>query len=62
MQTTGVLSMDINKLGTDAIGFTGHRRLLGAQGIGGFIISDKLAEKVDLLIEGGTSSLSSEGI
>lgn len=54
--------MDINKLGTDAIGFTGHRRLLGAQGIGGFIISDKLAEKVDLLIEGGTSSLSSEGI
>ncbi|HLR20981.1 MAG TPA: aminotransferase class V-fold PLP-dependent enzyme [Tissierellaceae bacterium] len=57
-QTAGFLDMDIEKLNADAIGFTGHKGLLGPQGIGGFVINDKISKKVKPLIEGGTGSLS----
>lgn len=57
-QTAGFLDIDFNKLNADAIGFTGHKSLLGPQGIGGFIINDKMAKKIDTFIEGGTGSLS----
>ena len=57
-QTAGFLDIDFNKLNADAIGFTGHKSLLGPQGIGGFIISDNMAKKIDTFIEGGTGSLS----
>lgn len=50
--------MDFQKLNADAIGFTGHKGLLGPQGIGGFIINDETAKMMDTLIEGGTGSLS----
>lgn len=61
-QTAGFLDLDFNKLNADAIGFTGHKSLLGPQGIGGFIINDKLANELDTLIEGGTGSLSDNEI
>ncbi len=57
-QTAGFLDMDFQKLNADAIGFTGHKGLLGPQGIGGFIINDETAKMMDTLIEGGTGSLS----
>lgn len=57
-QSAGFIDIDINKLHADAIAFTGHKGLLGPQGIGGFIISDKLIPLVCPLIEGGTGSLS----
>src|SRR5678815_5274372 len=38
--------------------FTGHKSLLGPQGIGGFIISDELNEICEPFILGGTGSLS----
>ncbi len=57
-QTAGFLDIDFNKLNADALGFTGHKSLLGPQGIGGFIISDNMAKKIDTFIEGGTGSLS----
>jgi cysteine desulfurase family protein len=57
-QTAGFLEIDYKKLGADAIAFTGHKGLLGPQGIGGFIINDALAEYMNPLIEGGTGSLS----
>lgn len=57
-QTAGFLDMDFAKLNADAIGFTGHKSLLGPQGIGGFILNDKLVNELDTLIEGGTGSLS----
>ncbi len=57
-QTAGFLDIDFNKLNADALGFTGHKSLLGPQGIGGFIINDKMAKKISTLIEGGTGSLS----
>jgi selenocysteine lyase/cysteine desulfurase len=57
-QTAGFLDIDFNKLNADAIGFTGHKSLLGPQGIGGFVISNSLVDKIDTFIEGGTGSLS----
>lgn len=57
-QTAGCLDVDIQKLNADAIGFTGHKSLLGPQGIGGFIVNSKIAEEMNTFIEGGTGSLS----
>lgn len=58
-QTAGVLNLDFNKLNCNALTFTGHKSLLGPQGIGGFIIDDKLNDNINTIIEGGTGSLSS---
>jgi len=57
-QTAGFLEIDYKELNADAITFTGHKGLLGPQGMGGFVISDSLASNVSSLIEGGTGSLS----
>lgn len=57
-QTAGCSDVDIQKLNADAIGFTGHKSLLGPQGIGGFIVNSKIAKEMNTFIEGGTGSLS----
>jgi cysteine desulfurase family protein len=57
-QTAGFLDIDFYKLNADAIGFTGHKGLLGPQGIGGFIIGKNMLKEMETLIEGGTGSLS----
>jgi cysteine desulfurase family protein len=57
-QTAGIIDIDFKKLNLDFLGFTGHKSLLGPQGIGGMILSDKLSEKMESLITGGTGSLS----
>ncbi|MGB3366838.1 MAG: aminotransferase class V-fold PLP-dependent enzyme, partial [Acidaminobacteraceae bacterium] len=57
-QTSGVIDVDMQKLNADAVCFTGHKSLLGPQGIGGFIINDRMHPLVDTFIEGGTGSLS----
>lgn len=57
-QTAGLLDIDIYGMNVDALAFTGHKSLLGPQGIGGFVISERLAEQMGTLIEGGTGSLS----
>lgn len=57
-QTAGLLDIDLNGMHIDALAFTGHKCLLGPQGIGGFVINDRLAEQMGTLIEGGTGSLS----
>lgn len=61
-QSAGSIDIDINKINADAIAFTGHKGLLGPQGIGGFVISDRLNPLVSPLIEGGTGSLSEKEI
>jgi len=61
-QTAGSIDIDINKLNADAIGFTGHKSLLGPQGIGGFIVNDGINNEMTTLIEGGTGSLSDKEI
>jgi len=61
-QGAGFIPMNYQSLGADIIAFTGHKGLLGPQGIGGFIINDELAALVNPLIEGGTGSLSEEEV
>lgn len=57
-QTAGLIPVDFPKLGADAIAFTGHKSLLGPQGVGGFLITNQLADQMSTFIEGGTGSLS----
>ncbi|SKA91529.1 cysteine desulfurase family protein [Clostridium sp. USBA 49] len=57
-QTAGIIPIDFYKLNLSALAFTGHKSLLGPQGIGGFLISDKLNDEAVPIIEGGTGSLS----
>lgn len=57
-QTAGFLPIDFHKLHADFIGFTGHKSLLGPQGIGGFLVSDDVATEMKPFIDGGTGSLS----
>lgn len=57
-QTAGFLNLDFQNLNADALAFTGHKSLLGPQGIGGFIVNDRINDELSTLIEGGTGSLS----
>lgn len=57
-QTAGVFPIDMHAMSLDALCFTGHKSLLGPQGIGGFLITDELAKMVTPLISGGTGSRS----
>jgi len=57
-QTAGVFPIDMEAMHIDALCFTGHKSLLGPQGIGGFLIRDEMAAVVDPLISGGTGSVS----
>ena len=57
-QTAGVLPIHMENMHIDALCFTGHKGLLGPQGIGGFIVTDELAADLRPLISGGTGSLS----
>jgi len=61
-QTAGYMPVDMKKLKANAIAFTGHKSLLGPQGIGGFIIDDKLNDVVSPFIEGGTGSASDKEV
>lgn len=57
-QTAGVIDIDANQI--DALAFTGHKGLLGPQGIGGFVLKPGFENEVDPLITGGTGSQSHE--
>jgi cysteine desulfurase family protein len=61
-QSAGVLGIDMKGLHLSALPFTGHKGLMGPQGIGGFIISDDFAGKIRPLKEGGTGSFSEHEI
>lgn len=57
-QTAGVFPISMTKMGIDVLAFTGHKGLLGPQGIGGFLVKDEVAKEMEPLITGGTGSLS----
>ena len=57
-QGAGVLDINMQSINADAIAFTGHKSLLGPQGIGGFIINDTLNNNCSSILQGGTGSLS----
>lgn len=59
-QTAGTIPIDFKEINASALAFTGHKSLLGPQGIGGFIIDDDLNKVCDTIMEGGTGSLSHE--
>ncbi|MDB2108233.1 MULTISPECIES: aminotransferase class V-fold PLP-dependent enzyme [Clostridium] len=57
-QTAGMIKVDMHQCNANAIAFTGHKSLLGPQGIGGFIIDDLLNDACTSIFSGGTGSLS----
>lgn len=57
-QAAGVLPIDMKKQNIDVLCFTGHKSLLGPQGIGGFLVTNEMAKLIDTFIEGGTGSIS----
>ncbi len=57
-QSAGLIPIDMEDWGVDAIAFAGHKGLLGPQGIGGFLITDDLAAELEPLLSGGTGSIS----
>lgn len=57
-QTAGTLEIDMQKCYIDYLAFTGHKGLLGPQGIGGFLISEELDAQMKPYIAGGTGSQS----
>jgi cysteine desulfurase family protein len=59
-QTAGVLPISTEDNGIDFLAFTGHKGLLGPQGIGGFVISDQVQKRIKPILMGGTGSKSDE--
>lgn len=57
-QSAGTLEIDMQECGIDFLAFTGHKGLLGPQGIGGFLISEELDSQMKPYIAGGTGSQS----
>lgn len=57
-QTAGVIPIDVKACYIDALCFTGHKGLLGPQGIGGIIFTKEMAQTLTPLIAGGTGSFS----
>lgn len=57
-QAAGLLDIDMVRDNIDVLLFTGHKGLLGPQGIGGLIMSEEVAKKITPLIVGGTGSIS----
>lgn len=57
-QTAGMLDVNMETMHIDALAFTGHKGLLGPQGIGGFILREDMIPLIDPLLSGGTGSIS----
>lgn len=57
-QTAGIIPIDMKEMYIDALAFTGHKGLLGPQGIGGFILQNEMIQMIEPLLSGGTGSIS----
>jgi cysteine desulfurase family protein len=57
-QSAGIIPIDMKEMHIDALCFTGHKSLLGPQGIGGFILQEDMISLIDPLLSGGTGSIS----
>ena len=57
-QSAGTIPLHMEEACVDFLAFTGHKGLLGPQGVGGFLISDRLDGQMEPLIAGGTGSSS----
>ncbi len=59
-QSAGSVPINMERSGIDFLAFSGHKGLLGPQGVGGFVAKEDLARNMDPLIYGGTGSFSDE--
>ena len=57
-QTAGSVPVDMEAMNIDALCFTGHKGLLGPQGIGGVVLRKGLEQEIAPLVSGGTGSIS----
>jgi len=57
-QTAGSEIIHMNNNNIDALVLPGHKGLLGPQGIGAVLLSERLASELGTVIEGGTGSIS----
>lgn len=57
-QSAGILDIDFKKFNLSALAFTGHKGLMGPQGVGGLILDSSFSDKLRTLKEGGTGSFS----
>lgn len=57
-QTAGILPIRVAEWGLSALCFTGHKGLMGPQGVGGIVWNPDFAGRVEPLVEGGTGSFS----
>ena len=57
-QSAGVIPIEAEKWGIDAVCFTGHKGLLGPQGTGGVVFTGDFASAIEPLVAGGTGSSS----
>ena len=55
-QSAGVLPISMREDFIDIVAFTSHKGLLSAQGLGGLVLSQQIADKMTPLIAGGTGS------
>lgn len=57
-QSAGVINVDYAACGASFLAFTGHKSLLGPQGIGGLLINPQYAGQIEPFVLGGTGSVS----
>ncbi len=57
-QTAGVFPIHMKDMNINGLAFTGHKGLLGPQGIGGLLLDEELAEAISPIVDGGTGSRS----
>ena len=57
-QSAGTIPVNMQECNIVFLAFTGHKGLLGPQGIGGFLISEELNDQMKPYIAGGTGSQS----
>ncbi len=57
-QSAGVIDIDFEKFSLSALCITGHKGLLGPQGIGALLLTPKIAAEMEPFICGGTGSAS----
>ena len=57
-QTAGTFPLDMQAMHISALAFTGHKGLLGPQGVGGVVLREGMSKEIEPLISGGTGSIS----
>lgn len=57
-QTAGILPISMKEMNIDVLVFTGHKGLLGPQGIGGLILKEEMISQITPLLSGGSGSFS----